>query len=138
VMLFDFVNYLWSDLNCFTDGLRYLQTTNDTNATYEIEAEVALDYDDTENKTGAQYIEDVTSFTSDMNEELTGNCTGTCEFQIDNIAEVSAFEAQVTEAPSSSPSVSLAPSGLPSNLPSNMPSESPSESSMPSESPSIR
>lgn len=118
--------------------MRYLQTTNDTNATYEIEAEVALDYDDTENKTGAQYIEDVTSFTADMNEELTGNCTGTCEFRIDNVAAVLAFEAQVTEAPSLSPSVSLAPSDRPSNVPSSMPSESPSESSMPSESPSIR
>lgn len=118
-------------------GLRYLEAVNNTNATFEIEAEVALDYDDTENKTGAEYIENVQSFTEDMNEELTGNCTGTCEFQIDNVAEVTQFEAQVTEAPSSSPSESFMPSDVPSTFPSTMPSERPSESSMPSESPSI-
>lgn len=120
------------------EGLRYLEgAVNDTNATFEIEAEVALDYDDSENKTGAAYIENVESFTADMNEELTGNCTGTCEFQIENVAEVTQFEAQVTEAPSWSPSVSYMPSDHPSAVPSDMPSQSPSKSSMPSEAPSI-
>ena len=116
------------------DDMRYLETVN---ATYSVEAEVALDYDDTANKTGAEYIENVDSFTADMNEELTGNCTGTCEFQIENVAEVTAFEAQVTEAPSMSPSISSAPSTLPSVYPSDQPSQAPSESQMPSESPSI-
>ena len=101
------------------DDVRYLQTTN---ATFSVEAEVALDYDDTDDKAGAEYIEDVTSFTADMNQELTGNCTGTCEFQIENVAEVTEFEAQVTEAPSMSPSASSAPSDVPSNQPSDVPS----------------
>ena len=118
------------------EGLRYLEeaANGDTNATFEIQAEVALDYDDSENKTGSEYIENVETFTADMNEELTGNCTGTCEFQIENVAEVTEFEAQVTEAPSLSPSVSFMPSDLPSTVPSDMPSQSPSKSSMPSES----
>ena len=101
------------------DDVRYLQTTN---ATFSVEAEVALDYDDSDDKAGAEYIEDVTSFTADMNQELTGNCTGTCEFQIENVAEVTEFEAQVTEAPSMSPSASSAPSDVPSNQPSDVPS----------------
>eukprot|EP00956_Cyclotella_meneghiniana_P013390 scaffold19343_cov80-Cyclotella_meneghiniana.AAC.1 len=97
----------------------YLQTSN---ATFSVEAEVALDYDDTDDQAGAEYIEDVTSFTADMNEELTGNCTEPCEFQIENVAEVTEFEAQVTEAPSMSPSTSSAPSNVPSNQPSHVPS----------------
>lgn len=113
---------------------RYLQ---DANATFTIEAEVALDYDDTSNKTGAEYIEDVTLFTADMNSELTGNCTGSCEFQIDNVAAVLAFVAQVTQAPSSSPSLSSIPSSQPSHSPSDVPSSSPSDSSQPSSNPSV-
>ena len=101
------------------DDVRYLQTSN---ATFSVEAEVALDYDDTDDQAGAEYIEDVTSFTADMNEELTGNCTEPCEFQIENVAEVTEFEAQVTEAPSMSPSTSSAPSNVPSNQPSHVPS----------------
>jgi uncharacterized protein (DUF1501 family) len=116
------------------DDVRYLQTSN---ATFSVEAEVALDYDDTDDQAGAEYIEDVTSFTADMNEELTGNCTEPCEFQIENVAEVTEFEAQVTEAPSMSPSTSSAPSNVPSNQPSHVPSAQPSESTQPSEQPSI-
>jgi hypothetical protein len=116
------------------DDVRYLQTVN---ATYSIEAEVALDYDDTTNKTGAEYIENAATFTEDMNAELTGNCTASCEFQIPNVTAVTAFEAQVTDSPSAFPSVSFQPSDLPSTRPSGVPSNVPSISAQPSESPSI-
>ena len=107
------------------DDVRYLQTAD---ATFSVEAEVALDYDDTEDSTGAGYIEDADSFTADMNSELTGDCTGTCPFQVANIASVTSFVAQVTEAPSTSPSESSAPSGIPSIQPSTsqLPSNAPS------------
>jgi hypothetical protein len=121
--------YLLSDFN----GTRHLQ-----GATFTVEAEVGLDYDDTTDGAGADYIENVETFTADMNEEIV-NCTGECAFALENVAEVLEFLADVTEAPSLSPSISFQPSDLPSNLPSDLPSLSPSESpsALPSFQPSV-
>ena len=116
IVSFDYARrLLFSQLN----NMRLLQTP-----TYTVEATVSLDYDDTANSTGAQYIEDVVAFTADMNNELTGNCT-ICEFQIDNVAQVLEFLADVTKAPSLAPSISFKPSAFPSFFPSDRPSNRP-------------
>ena len=113
----------------------------DPTLTYEVVGTVAMDYaEDSVNKTGSTYIENVEEFTEDMNESLTGNCTvasDTCgDFKLDIVSQVNTFEADVTDAPSLSPSVSLEPSDLPSSSPSDAPSRKPSAS--PSDVPSFQ
>lgn len=132
------VSYDYNRRLTTVNGTRFLQTTDPT---YEVEGTVAMDYqEDSTNKTGSEYIENVDAFTADMSQELTGTCTDgttTCETSgntLDLVAQVNLFEADVSDSPSLAPSFSSRPSALPSVVPSVAPSRTPSLS--PSEVPS--
>jgi len=126
---------------------RFLQTEFDN---ITIDAQVEFLYDNPNGTlAGTEYVENSEQFAEQMSEQITGaNCPSDgsrrrrleegCEFVVDTVDQVTAFEADVTQAPSQVPSVSSKPSGQPSRAPLSDPSYEPSKRPSSSMSPSSR